>query len=84
MLSTLTKHASSTGHNRHQKSALQAEKNRKYMVTATDNALKKADAEITALIKTAYFIARNVSIFSFIFYYCAIFNVFMKNNMFDP
>ena len=82
--STLTKHATSTGHNRHQKSALQAEKNRKYMVTATDNTLKKADAEITALIKTAYFIARNVSIFSFIFYYCAIFNVFMKNNMFDP
>ena len=53
--STLTKHATSTGHNRH----LQAEKNRKYMVTATDNALKKADAEITALIKTAYFIVQN-------------------------
>lgn len=63
--SILTKHASSTAHNRQQKSALQAENNRKYMLTATDNAFKKADAENMALIKTAYFIAQNVSIFFF-------------------
>lgn len=67
--STLSKHSSSTSHIRQEKLYLETEKNKKYMKTATNNAIKKADAEILQLIKTAYFIARNVSIVFFFLYF---------------